>query len=129
MKTACTPSQVMRDGLEVNQQGHAGRHEHASSKSPEIFQEGFFEAPASAAIAEQTPNTRIPNEALICFITGMDFVITLRFDNEVRKRRWQECSVLNESGSVLFIKCDHKGLFFCSRLRGCVCFRRQCANK
>src|ERR1051325_4475226 len=102
MKTGCTPSEVTRDGLEVTQQGHAGRQAPDTAKSHEIFQDSVFEAPAPAAIAEQTPNTRIPNEALICFITGMDFVITLRFDNEVRKRRWQECSVLNESGSVLF---------------------------
>src|SRR5215831_14120000 len=37
MNTACTPSQVMREGLDLNQQGHAGRQEQASSSSPEIF--------------------------------------------------------------------------------------------
>jgi hypothetical protein len=76
MNTACTPSQVIRDGFEVNQHGQAGRHEHASSKSPAIFQVGFFAAAESPAIVEtQTPNTN-SDAVKMCRIIQVVDVIT-----------------------------------------------------
>src|SRR5436189_4627518 len=46
IKTICAPSQVMREGRDLNQHGQAGRHEQASSSSPVIFHEVL---PAAAA--------------------------------------------------------------------------------
>src|SRR5262245_3235389 len=40
MKMICAPSQVMREGSDLNQHGHAARQEQASSSSPVTFQEG-----------------------------------------------------------------------------------------
>src|ERR1035438_2823608 len=50
MKTICTPSQVMREGRDLNQHGQAGRQEQASSSSPLTFHEIL--ASASAALLE-----------------------------------------------------------------------------
>src|SRR5436190_13448813 len=37
MNTTCAPSQVMREGNDLNQHGQAARHEQASSSSPVTF--------------------------------------------------------------------------------------------
>src|SRR3954466_3330275 len=41
MKMICAPSQVIREGSDLNQHGQAARHEQASSNSPVTFQETF----------------------------------------------------------------------------------------
>src|SRR5689334_6238057 len=49
MKIACAPSQVMRVGRDLNQQGHAAWQEQASSRSAVTFQDGVSAAIATAA--------------------------------------------------------------------------------
>src|SRR5260370_41276134 len=44
MNIICDPSQVMREGRDLNQHGHAGRQEQASSSSPVTFQEVLLAA-------------------------------------------------------------------------------------
>src|SRR5713101_6511676 len=44
MKIICEPSQVMREGRDLNQQGQAGRQEQASSSSPVTFHEVLLAA-------------------------------------------------------------------------------------
>src|SRR5947208_5147004 len=81
MKTICAPSQVMREGRDLNQHGQAGRQEQASSSSPLIFQEVL--AAAAAALpgrpSEAMPHT-IARETIdlpdrICFI---NFFLSLK---------------------------------------------------
>jgi hypothetical protein len=57
MKITCMPSQVMRDGSDLNQQGQAGRQEQASSSSPESFQDGF--APGLSAARHMAAVPRV----------------------------------------------------------------------
>src|SRR4030095_3496583 len=59
MKIICAPSQVMREGSDLNQQGHAGRQEQASSSSPAIFQR-VFGSVFSAALAGSKATTTLP---------------------------------------------------------------------
>src|SRR5438874_11660568 len=49
MKITCAPSQVMREGRDLNQHGQAGRHEQASSSSPVTFHGALSDAPAPFA--------------------------------------------------------------------------------
>src|SRR5258707_782250 len=71
MKMACSPSHVMREGSDLNQQGHGARQEHPSSKPPATFHEVFAPAlPDSAAVpmvttphAKRTPLAPRPNRA------------------------------------------------------------------
>src|ERR1700694_2630626 len=49
MKMICAPSQVMRDGSDLNQHGQAGRQEQASSSSPFTFHEVLLAAAAPRA--------------------------------------------------------------------------------
>src|SRR5437867_9310492 len=48
MKLTWPPLQCDRVGFESNQQGHAALQEHASSMTPETFQEVFLSSPARA---------------------------------------------------------------------------------
>src|SRR5579862_4739664 len=75
MMMTCIPSQVMREGRDLNQQGQAGRQEQASSSSPEIFHEVFFSEAArvesgkteiARAVAMPMPN--IPDLSVVAFI-------------------------------------------------------------
>src|SRR5262245_6086842 len=72
----CAPSQVMRDGRDLNQHGQAGRQEQASSSSPLIFHEIWV---AAAAALPGRPNAPMPHTIasetmdlpdMICFITS-----------------------------------------------------------
>src|SRR5437867_2002881 len=66
MKMICAPSQVMREGRDLNQHGQAGRQEQASSSSPVTFHETLLAASAALpgmskatmphAIATETTN-------------------------------------------------------------------------
>jgi hypothetical protein len=84
MKTICAPSQVIRDGSDLNQHGHAGRQEQASSNSPLTFQEVLF---AVAAVAFDMFNPMNPQAMpmdtsdffeTIFFISFFPFVENLR---------------------------------------------------
>src|SRR3954471_17009705 len=57
MNTTCMPSQVMREGNDLNQQGHAARQEQASSSSPESFQDGLASALSEAWHTSNVPRT------------------------------------------------------------------------
>src|SRR5438552_15949426 len=46
MNMICAPSQVMREGRDLNQHGQAGRQEQASSSSPATFHEVLLAAAA-----------------------------------------------------------------------------------
>src|SRR5436190_8734245 len=81
MKMICAPSQVMREGRDLNQHGQAGRQEQASSSSPLIFHEVLLDAAAAPPV---TPNAQMPHtnasETIdlvdtICFI---DFSLSLK---------------------------------------------------
>src|ERR1044072_5819658 len=86
MKMTGAPSQVMREGRDLNQHGQAGRQEQASSSSPVTFQ-GVL-AGASAALTG-TPNAPMPHRnasettdlpEMICFINlSSHFFETLSF--------------------------------------------------
>src|ERR1051325_4520536 len=58
MKMICAPSQVMREGRDLNQHGQAGRQEQASSSSPVTFHEVLFSA---AAARTGVPNAQAPH--------------------------------------------------------------------
>src|SRR6185295_19194857 len=58
MKMICAPSQVMREGRDLNQHGQAGRQEQASSSSPATFHEVL---PAAAAARPGRPNAVMPH--------------------------------------------------------------------
>src|SRR5437762_11173194 len=75
MKMICAPSQVMREGRDLNQHGQAGRQEQASSSSPLIFHEVLLDA---AAAPPGTLNAPMPHRIAsgtmdlpdtICFIS------------------------------------------------------------
>src|ERR1051325_126448 len=74
MKMICAPSQVMREGRDLNQHGQAGRQEQASSSSPVIFHEVWAAAasalPArpSAAMPHNIATETIDLPDMICFI-------------------------------------------------------------
>src|SRR5438552_617576 len=74
MKTICAPSQLMREGRDLNQHGQAGRQEQASSSSPVTFHEVLLEA---AVALPGMPNALMPHTIasettdlldMICFI-------------------------------------------------------------
>src|SRR5258705_13925083 len=74
MKTICAPSQVIREGRDLNQHGQAGRQEQASSSSPVIFHEVFVAAAAalpgrpSAVMPHAIATETIDLLEMICFI-------------------------------------------------------------
>src|ERR1041384_6082994 len=58
MKMICAPSQVMREGRDLNQHGQAGRQEQASSSSPVTFHEVLL---AASAALPGMPNATMPH--------------------------------------------------------------------
>src|SRR5437660_9270874 len=85
MKITCAPSHVMREGSDLNQHGHAARHEHASSSVPATFQ-GVF---VSALLASPAP----ANEATLHTIRPtvmdwIDFILFIMFFPFRRFRYW-----------------------------------------
>src|SRR5437773_1778962 len=72
MKMICAPSQVIREGSDLNQHGQAGRQEQASSSSPATFHGVLF---AAAALAK-TPTTVMPHTTTI---ETIDFLSIIRF--------------------------------------------------
>src|SRR3954469_19818462 len=73
MTITCMPSQVMRDGRDLNQQGHAARQEQASSSSPETFQDGLASALSPARHISDEPS--VPR--MIPIAIGLIVVISL----------------------------------------------------
>ena len=66
----------MREGNDLNQQGHAGRQEQASSKSPATFHEVFASAPVIGLvlqIAAMPPRMRRVIDRFIGFMTFLLF--------------------------------------------------------
>src|SRR3989442_8454765 len=85
MKMICAPSQVMREGSDLNQHGQAGRQEQASSSSPVIFHAVF---PVAAAALPRMPNAAMPHTIatettdlldMIAFISFFPLIKTLLF--------------------------------------------------
>src|SRR2546427_10187517 len=76
MKTICAPSQVMREGRDLNQHGQAGRQEHASSSSPLIFHEVLV---AGAAALPGMPNALMPHTNAIETIDLPDMICFINF--------------------------------------------------
>src|SRR6266581_271578 len=76
MKTICPPSQVMREGRDLNQHGQAGRQEQASSSSPLIFHEVLLAAPAALP---GTPNALMPHTIAIETIDLLDMNSFINF--------------------------------------------------
>src|SRR5438093_9569421 len=117
----CAPSQVMRDGKDLNQHGQAGRQEQASSRSPVTFHDVLF---AAAAARPRVPNAAMPHTMatgvinllnMIPFISFFLFYKTLRcLSRNViqRKRRsiMKACglSVRSVSQAALFRPFDSK---------------------
>src|SRR6266404_9925618 len=71
MKTICAPSQVMREGRDLNQHGQAGRQEHASSSSPVTFHEVLLSA---AAPLPGMPNALMPHTIATQTIDLLDMI-------------------------------------------------------
>src|SRR6266699_2152940 len=88
MKMICAPSQVMREGRDLNQHGQAGRQEQASSSSPLIFHEVLVAAAAtlpgkpSAAMPHTIANETIDLPDMICFI---NFFLSLKRCHRLRR--------------------------------------------
>src|SRR5262245_53704773 len=79
MRIICAPSQVMRDGRDLNQHGQAGRQEQASSSSPLSFHEMLVAAAAalpgspSAVMPHTIASETIDLPDMICFITFLSY--------------------------------------------------------
>src|SRR5947199_9458324 len=58
MKMICAPSQVMREGRDLNQHGQAGRQEQASSSSPVTLHDVLL---AAAAALPGIPKAVMPH--------------------------------------------------------------------
>src|SRR6266487_656669 len=71
MKMIWAPSQVMREGRDLNQHGQAGRQEQASSSSPVIFHEVLF---AAVAALPGMPNALMPHAIAIETIDLLDMI-------------------------------------------------------
>src|SRR5438552_11933558 len=88
MKMIWAPSHVMREGRDLNQQGQAGRQEHASSNSPSTFH-GVFDSAAAAltiangATAHVTTNIITWVKFRLIGFFGLRFVIRLTELNRV----------------------------------------------
>src|SRR2546427_10892336 len=97
MKTSWAPSQVMREGRDLNQHGQAGRQEQASSSSPLIFHEVLLAAAAalpgrpSAVMPHTIASETIDLPDIICFINFFHSLRRCRFLRRMysRKRRGQ----------------------------------------
>src|SRR6266542_3664358 len=85
MKMICAPSQVMREGRDLNQHGQAGRQEQASSSSPLTFHAVLF---AVSAALPGTHNALMPHTMasetielldMICFITLFSLIEMMPF--------------------------------------------------
>src|SRR5437868_5611274 len=76
MKTICAPSQVMREGNDLNQHGQAGRQEQASSSSPLTFH-GVFLAAASPVLA--LPKAVRPHRIAIGTIDLLERILFISF--------------------------------------------------
>src|SRR5947208_12231314 len=105
MKTICAPSQVMREGRDLNQHGQAGRQEQASSSSPFTFHDVLLSA---AATLPGIPNAPMPHTIatkttdlldMICFINSFLSLKRRHFHRRMysrvgsgqhRKRRFQQ---------------------------------------
>src|SRR5882672_1680999 len=72
MKTICAPLQVIREGREVNQQPHGALQEHASSSSPETFQETLDAAVSAAWTGAAKPRVARTARNAVC-LTEIDF--------------------------------------------------------
>src|SRR5437870_286799 len=77
MNMVCVPSQVIREGRDLNQQGQGGRQEQASSSSPLSFHCVLGFSSALAALLSMASPAAIPSEATI--LTGNDFFIVFSF--------------------------------------------------
>src|SRR6266540_1368465 len=129
MKMICAPSQVMREGRDLNQHGQAGRQEQASSSSPVIFHEVLL---AAAAALPGMPNALMPHaiatetiDLLISFIT---FFLSLKRchllgrmyscdrTGQYRKRRRQ--SQADAYGKISFSPYRNKSHKFFGRCSG-----------
>src|SRR5437899_12030993 len=81
MNTICAPSQVMRDGRDLNQHGQAGRQEQASSSSPVIFH-GVLSAAAAALAAKfnalRTPTIATVTRVFLEMLVFIKFVLSLK---------------------------------------------------
>src|SRR5689334_3938491 len=82
MKTICAPSQVMREGRDLNQHGQAGRQEQASSSSPLIFQEVLV---AAAAALPGRPSEMMPHTIASETIDLLDMICFINFSLSLKR--------------------------------------------
>src|SRR6266496_1508956 len=106
MKMICAPSQVMREGRDLNQHGHAGRHEQASSSSPLTFQEvlaAFVAASTLFGAAARAIAKKIANERTdLLEMTGFISLIVAFPVDGVRQHNRRGASAVNSEFSPSF---------------------------
>src|SRR5213592_4544480 len=76
ISTICAPSQVMREGRDLNQHGQAGRQEQASSSSPLIFHEVLV---AALAALPGMPNALMPQTIASERMDLLDMIAFINF--------------------------------------------------
>jgi hypothetical protein len=76
MKMICAPSQVMREGRDLNQHGQAGRQEQPSSSSPVTFHDVLL---AAAAAWSGIPNALMPHTIANQTIDLLDMISFINF--------------------------------------------------
>src|SRR6266487_1187616 len=76
MKPICAPSQVMREGRDLNQHGQAGRQEQASSSSPVTFHEVLLSA---SAPLHGMPNALMPHTIATETMDLLDMISFINF--------------------------------------------------
>src|SRR6266550_361121 len=101
MKMICAPSQVMREGRDLNQHGQAGRQEQASSSSPVTFHEVLG---AAATVAPEIPSALMPHriaiettDLVVVFIDCFSRLkrVGLFMANLIPRSEWSTCKVIN----------------------------------
>src|SRR5438552_9105348 len=91
MMMICAPSQVMREGRDLNQQGQAARQEQASSSSPETFHEVLASALAACVVLGRAVMPQTSAAARIEFISVI-FFISFLLNAETKITGWGEGS-------------------------------------
>src|SRR6185369_5467606 len=95
MKMICAPSQVMREGRDLNQHGQAGRHEQPSSSSPVTFHDVLL---AAAAARSGIPNALMPHTIATKTIDLLDMISFINFFSPIEMLPFPSATVIPPRG-------------------------------
>src|SRR5437762_8291045 len=104
MKMICAPSQVMREGRDLNQHGQAGRQEQASSSSPLIFHEVLLDAAAAPPV---TPTAQMPHTNASETIDLVDTICFIAFSLSLKSWHFPR-RMYSREGSGQYRKRQHQ---------------------